>query len=394
MTNRNIVICCDGTSNEFGSQNTNVVRLVQVLDRRSERQLVWYDPGVGTMPEPGFVTALGREWSVVLGLAFGRGLTANISEAYQFLMDQYEPGDRIHLFGFSRGAYTVRALAGVLHQFGLLHHGAYNLVPYVMKLAKAVDDLDEGDAVERQRYWTVCREFGATFARPDATSGFGPCPVKVRFLGVWDTVSSVGWVWDPKHFAFTARNPAVEVCRHAISIDEHRAFFRTNRFRPSKAAPDQDVRELWFPGVHCDVGGGYPLARSGLWREPFRWMVEEAQRAGLEVVAERLEETLRPPQGAPDGWADAIDESLTPAWWPAEFFPKLSGESREGVFGRLRVNLFRRRAVSDGALIHRAALERIRRADLAYRPGNLSPAFLDRVRALTEVPESLAYASV
>src|SRR5438270_6716114 len=116
---KNIVICCDGTNNEFGSNNTNVVRLVQVLNRSPKEQIIYYDPGVGTFPEPGFVTRIGKWFSEIMGLAFGVGLTRKIGEAYSFLMDQYEAGDTIFLFGFSRGAYTARALAGVLFQFGL-----------------------------------------------------------------------------------------------------------------------------------------------------------------------------------------------------------------------------------------------------------------------------------
>jgi uncharacterized protein (DUF2235 family) len=388
---RNLIVCCDGTSNEFGATNTNVVRLVKVLDPDATGQVMFYDPGVGTLPQPGFVTGLGKRWSVLTGLAFGAGLSANVEAAYRFLMDEYEPGDRIFLFGFSRGAYTVRALAGVLHQFGLLHRSGDGLVPYVLKMARSVEDLDDAEDAAKQRYWSVCRDFGETFARPDATSGFGPSPLLVHFLGVWDTVSSVGWVWDPTRFAFTTRNPGIEYVRHAISIDEHRAFFRQNRFLPSKSAPDQDIDEQWFPGCHCDVGGGYPPVDTGIWQAPFRWIVDEARAAGLAVSDARLAAVLRPPAGAATGWPDVIDDSLRWFWVPAEFFPKLGGDSREPFLSRLRFNLFRRRTVQPGARIHRAALERMRRDDLHYRPLQFSDAFVQRVRGLTEIPRFLAY---
>ena len=139
---RNLVIGCDGTNNQFGTENTNVVRLIQVLDRDPAKQRVYYDPGVGTMPEPGFVTPVGKWVSKVFGLAFGAGLAGKIGAAYKFLMDHYEPGDRIFLYGFSRGAYTVRALAGALHQFGLLPAGSDNLIPYVLRYSKAIQQLD------------------------------------------------------------------------------------------------------------------------------------------------------------------------------------------------------------------------------------------------------------
>src|SRR4029077_13362949 len=118
---KNIVICCDGTNNEFGRVNTNVVRLFQSLDLSDpEKQIGYYDPGVGTIAEPGAFSKLDKWLSRVFGLAFGRGLVGKVEGAYTFLMSRYEPGDRIYLFGFSRGAYTVRALAGVLHLLGLL----------------------------------------------------------------------------------------------------------------------------------------------------------------------------------------------------------------------------------------------------------------------------------
>jgi uncharacterized protein (DUF2235 family) len=116
---RNLVICCDGTSNQFGPENTSVVRQAQVLDRDSARQRLYYDPGVGTLPEPGIFTRMGKWFSEVIGLAFGAGLTWKVEEAYSYLMDIWEPEDRVFLFGFSRGAYMARVLAGLLHALGL-----------------------------------------------------------------------------------------------------------------------------------------------------------------------------------------------------------------------------------------------------------------------------------
>src|SRR5262245_54075709 len=131
---RNLVVCFDGTNNQFGRENTNVVRLIQALDRDPSRQRLYYDPGVGTLPEPGVVTWLGKKISEWIGLAFGVGLTRNVEEAYTYLMSIWEPGDRVFLFGFSRGAYTARVLAGVLHALGLLPRGGSNMLPYVMRL--------------------------------------------------------------------------------------------------------------------------------------------------------------------------------------------------------------------------------------------------------------------
>ncbi|MGE0813392.1 MAG: DUF2235 domain-containing protein [Vicinamibacterales bacterium] len=379
---RNIVLAFDGTNNEFGSENTNIVRLIQLLERDPSRQILYYDPGVGTLPEPGTFSAVKKRLSEVLGLAFGRGLSWKVGEAYTFLMNVWEPGDEVFLFGFSRGAYTARVVAGLLYAVGLLPKGNENMVPYAQKLYAAMRGGTEADAWGR-----LCREFRWTFAR-QAPDDMEERRFAVHFLGVWDTVSSVGWVWDPASFPFTARNPGVRTARHAIAIDERRWFFRQNRLL--HADTPTSVAQQWFPGVHSDVGGGYPEADGGLWRAPFAWVLEGAEAAGLLVDAARRHDVLtrRPPPAAP--CLDPQHESLTGAWWLAEGFPKLrSGDHHRR---RLAVGLGRRRTIRDGELIARCALVRLReRPD--YRPVNLSPAFVEAVRRLPDVPASLPYSS-
>src|SRR6266436_335121 len=110
---KNIVICCDGTNNKLEGDLTNVVRLFDVVVK-DERQVAFYDPGVGTMASPDEKTWLGKRWSLLKGLAFGAGLDENVMDAYRYLMGAYKDGDRVFLFGFSRGAFTVRVLAGML----------------------------------------------------------------------------------------------------------------------------------------------------------------------------------------------------------------------------------------------------------------------------------------
>src|SRR5215470_327638 len=105
---RNLVVCFDGTNNKFGPENTNVVRLVQVLDRDPDKQRLYYDGGVGTLPEPGALTTFGKRMSEIVGLAFGGGIEWKVQEAYQFLMEMWTPEDRVFVFGFSRGAYSAR----------------------------------------------------------------------------------------------------------------------------------------------------------------------------------------------------------------------------------------------------------------------------------------------
>ena len=178
----------------------------------------------------------------VLGLAFGLGLTRTIQECYQFLMNHCQEEDRIFIFGFSRGAYTARALAGLAHRCGLLRPEHANLTSSALNLYKhrAPDDLVDA--------------FKATFSRS--------CPI--HLLGLWDTVSSVGWVWDPVKLDYTRKNSSVGNVRHAVSNDERRSFFRQNLW---ERASDQDEKEVWFPGVHSDVGGGYRKVEPWLrWR--------------------------------------------------------------------------------------------------------------------------------
>jgi uncharacterized protein (DUF2235 family) len=362
---RNLIVCFDGTNNQFGAHDTNVVRLVQALERSDQQQIVYYDPGVGTLPEPGLLTAIAKRISEVFGLAFGVGLTAKIERAYAFLMHNWQPGDCVFLFGFSRGAYTARALAGLLHMFGLLAPSHENLLPYVMRLFRGSRRVDDQDA----QIWRVSAQFRNTFARD---AGVEHRRFRVHFVGVWDTVSSVGWIWDPVKFRHTAANPSIVTIRHAVAVDERRSFFRQNLFAADVRG--QDLLELWFPGVHSDVGGGYPEQEGGLWREPFAWMLNEAKQAGLLTDPEREQRVLTRVPTPEQPWAEPQHESLTWAWWPAEFFPKL--RYNKGIGRRLpSLGLGRRRRIEPGATLHRSVLQRMESV-ATYAPPNLPRARL------------------
>src|ERR1700690_899743 len=192
---RNIVVCCDGTGNEYGTENSNVVKLFWTLPAQ-EKQVAYYHPGVGTMGARNALTAVGKEWTQVRGLAFGYGFSDNIADVYSFLMGEFRPGDQIFIFGFSRGAYTARALCGVLQMFGLLTPGNEALIPYALRLYKSNDPAK----------LHIADGFKATFC--------GDC--KPYFLGLWDTVSSVGWILDPinvksGHPPYTASLPNVSI---------------------------------------------------------------------------------------------------------------------------------------------------------------------------------------
>ena len=396
---RKLILCCDGTNNEFGPENTNVVRLVQVLNRDPEEQRLYYDPGVGTLPEPGTVTWLGKKVSDILGLAFGAGLTWKVQEAYCYLMEMWEPGDQVFLFGFSRGAYTARVLAGMLHALGLLPRGNANLVPYAMRLYQEVRN--ERKRLDNQTgpWNALCENFRWTFART-VFNGDDQRHFPVHFLGVWDTVSSVGWAWNPDSFPYTVSNPSVEIIRHAVSVDERRSFFRQNLMKKvdgmaAGGNQEQNIKQAWFAGVHCDIGGGYPEIYSaqparyaGIWREAFLWVLNEAKEAGLLVMDDRLQQVLdrNPPCDFP--WKEMQHESLAGVWWLAEYFPKrvwLSDQKRLAW----QIGRGRHRIIPDGAMIHKSALNRIRQTD--YSPPNFPAPYLKKIRDLAETPDFLPF---
>lgn len=351
---KNIVVCLDGTGNQFGQENSNVVKLYQVLER-GPHQVAYYHPGVGTMGARNALTTAGKTWTRVLGLAFGYGLSENICDAYQFLMREYELHDRVYVFGFSRGAYTARVLCGMLYALGLLTRGNEAQIPYAIRLLKQ-DPVD----------FAVAAQFKATFSRE----------CKPHFLGVWDTVSSVGWVYQAVTFPFTraTSNPDLNIVRHAMAIDERRAFFRQNLFGPQNHSR-QDVRELWFAGVHSDVGGSYPEAESQLSKIALQWMLEEAEVAQLAINAGRKADVLggKPPYVKPDATTENQHESLHGWWLLAELWPKVVRmQGPDGKWRRrLRVNLGRRRYLADDAVLHPSVELRLRDAKKGYRPKNL-----------------------
>ena len=219
---KNVVLCCDGTANEFAEDRTNVVRLFFTLERDRSRQVAYYHPGLGTMEPPGALMSATRMFTRLAARAFGYGLEADIRDAYVFLMNNFEEGDRVFLFGFSRGAYTVRAVASLLRMFGLISKGNEALVPYAIRMLMAINTIDSKNgnrSAEEKRYFNLAADFKSTFSTQIC---------KPWFVGVWDTVSSIGWYENPLRLPYTSNNPDIEIGRHAISIDERRAFFRTN----------------------------------------------------------------------------------------------------------------------------------------------------------------------
>jgi uncharacterized protein (DUF2235 family) len=317
---KNIAIFADGTGNTVGKYKTNVLRLCRMADiRNRDRQLVIYDPGVGTrttpaelkheFPRSGSISTI--EDSVerlllkrlavwLLGLGFGYGTEQNIKQLYSELAKHYEPGDRVYLFGFSRGAFTVRALAGLIYRCGLVKchrdeekiEDAYRLYRNHFEQAKSSEEL-------RRRKEKV-QEFREKYSHP----------CSIRFLGIFDTVKSVGY-FSPRNLPHTRHNPIVQTVRHALSLHERRSFYAPTTWggldgdtRPAVYVPAcwgrsecsrqavqwQDVKEVWFAGCHSDVGGGYPLEVSSPADVSLRWMFEEARGHGLMISHEAEQE--------------------------------------------------------------------------------------------------------
>jgi uncharacterized protein (DUF2235 family) len=356
---KNIVICCDGTGNQFGRDgNSNVVKLYRTLDLTDPgRQVAYYHPGLGTLGAPAALTAFTAFWTKIAGLLFAFGIMDDIGDAYSFLMNTYEPGDRIFLFGFSRGAYTARALAAMLHIYGLIRSGDSVLIRYACRLFRKRTGDDKTKVAEKLE---IGARFKKTFSRI--------CPV--HFVGVWDTVSSVGW-WHSVSLPYTAKNPDVTTLRHAVSIDERRCYFWQNMWNEKEKPASQDVKQVWFPGVHSDVGGSYPEKDSGLSKSALAWMLDEAEKVGLLVDQSTKAHILGATGGGyvPPSATAPIHESLRGFWWLAEILPR---RRYDVVTGRRRwiIPFARSREIPTDALLDVSVAARLR-VGCGYAPKNL-----------------------
>lgn len=279
---RNLVVCCDGTSNEpapadKAASGTNVVRLFRCI-KKSDAQIIYYDPGVGTSGILDLWRRRSNRWRALAEQATGYGLDDHVVRAFRFICENWRPGDRIWIFGFSRGAYAARVLAGLIHQVGLLRPEQAHLADFALKAYKQSSDSDD-------------LSIGWAFAH-----AVGSREVSIHFLGLWDTVGSMIAPLKDRigfgltHLPYTRRNPSVACVRHAMAIDERRRMFRLSqwvetdfvpkRFDPSQTQP-QDVLQVWFAGAHGDVGGGHPEVESSLSKLSLAWMAGEAAAAGL-----------------------------------------------------------------------------------------------------------------
>ncbi|MFF7472997.1 phospholipase effector Tle1 domain-containing protein [Streptomyces sp. NPDC008092] len=279
---RAIVICLDGTGCQVGANNpTNVVRLMEMLDADDPaRQLVYYDPGVGTMSSPSVGGPVGRRLSRLWGLAFGSGLRTNLAEAYTYLMRHWHPGDLVYVFGFSRGAYTARALVGMLNKPGLMRPGSENLVPYAVAKYAFNQDIERSEEEVARFSHAFCRRTEGEplweEVKQNNLRQVSHHALPVAYLGVWDTVKAAGLLrLGSLQWPYTHQLPNAARIRHAVSLDETRRPYREFLVTRRPERPDT-AQEVWFAGVHSDVGGTFEHAEGAplLSAIPLKWITD------------------------------------------------------------------------------------------------------------------------
>jgi uncharacterized protein (DUF2235 family) len=270
---KNIVIFSDGTGQEGGEgHNSNVYKLFNMCEDRTDRQIIFYDRGLGT------------GWRKLSGTAFGAGISRNIIECYTFIFEHFNAGDQVFLFGFSRGATTVRSLSSFIHMFGILPKSRPELIKRAYKIYKRRRTREEKSKEFIGRHHNMwCR---------------------VQFLGVWDTVAALGipipglcalveQVPGLQHsFQNLSMSQSVTHGRHALAIDDERKIFHPVLWEPNLESY-QTMQQVWFAGMHTDVGGGY--AEQGLADISLKWMVEEAVQKGL-LIYPKHKVGIRPNQ--------------------------------------------------------------------------------------------------
>ncbi|CAJ0849346.1 hypothetical protein AMST5_00112 [freshwater sediment metagenome] len=364
---KNIVILLDGTSNQVSADRTNILRLYGVL-AKDQHQVVYYNPGVGTLGADGSWLRHWRKVTEVWGLATGWGLDANVKDAYRFLIDEYDRGsgpeedrDCIYIFGFSRGAYSARVLAGFIRALGLIEKRNLNLLDYAYRAYKRIGESGATGFEEIRLFERM----------------LDPDRPPIRLLGLFDTVSSVieSGRFGPRlrSHAFTKSNTSVEAVRHAVAIDERRTMFNPQLWPAGgefhshplnkTGAKPQDTLEVWFNGVHGDIGGGLPEKESQLAKVSLAWMIEQVEPMGLRFVNRSVNSVVlgKPQDGSyvtPEGAARPHD-SMTFGWAILEFLPRRKPElsRRSSLFG-WTIPFFERRVIPGGAHLHQTVAER------------------------------------
>ncbi len=266
---KRIVICADGTWNrpeknlkeDFPTNVLRMGRAIKPVGDDNVSQQVFYDWGVGSYYDP------------VVGGATGKGVHKNIMDDYRYIVQNYSPGDELYLFGFSRGAYTIRCLCGLINNCGIIKRPDAPLIQKAFKHYK-----QNGAAHKPEGEKSI--EFRDQHSHPSR---------EIKFVGVWDTVgamgipiSFLGLFNDKDEFYDTKLGSNIRIARHAMAIDEHREDFEPTVWQPRQ---NMNIKQVWFTGAHADIGGSYKPADDGsvLSDNALGWMIKEAQDSDLTI---------------------------------------------------------------------------------------------------------------
>lgn len=266
---KRIIICADGTWNrpeadlekDFPTNVLKFSRAIAPVDKKGVNQTVFYDWGIGSYH------------SQAAGGALGKGLDKNIMDCYRYIVHNYEKGDELYFFGFSRGAYTVRSLCGFINNCGILKKENANKIALAFNLYK-------------NSKYKPSHTYSVKFRKENSVE----LKTKVKFVGVWDTVGSMGlptsifgFIKSKNLFYDNKIGSSIEVARHALSIDELRKDFEPTIWKKD-ADNKVDLKQVWFAGVHSDVGGGYKPDKDGkaLAEIPMLWIKREAENQNLQ----------------------------------------------------------------------------------------------------------------
>lgn len=385
---RRLIFCCDGTWNHIESAYpTNVLKLARAIPGIGEdgtAQVVFYLEGVGSGRGTG---TLAKKIDRLGGGMFGWGLLQNVVEAYKNLVFNYEPGDEIYIFGFSRGAHTARSLAGMIRSIGILDRDHIHMLPEAIKryqnhTASGHPDAPDNCAFRREnssRVTTGAAEREWRQRNYPETDLSAVEPLKITYLGVWDTVGAMGvpsFLWISKFFnrKYTfhdfALSSSVASARHAVAIDERRATFPDapwdNLDELNARQPEGSMspyQQLWFPGDHGSVGGGGDI--SGLSDNALHWVVEGAMAKGLSL---------------PPAFLEAVARSADPN------APLTNVSTQKWSFTSWIMSMVQKDRGGPQLLADVSPAARTRWADASYRPGALKRVSSDLDRSPNAAP--------